>query len=220
MATIKVSVSSLRDDGIEWPAEQRAEFLASIEDETDHLTRLVSNLVDLGRIQTGDLHPGIRPASLEEIVPAAVHSLGSTRVAVQIELPVDLPEVAADPPLLERVVANLASNAVRFSPADNCVSVRARLVGDSVLIEVADHGPGIAADQREAAVRPFQRLDDTRRNGGVGLGLAIADGFTQAMEGELQLLETPGGGLTARVLIPVADGTAAASVGAGVGGSG
>ncbi len=204
LATIKVSVSSLRDLAIDWPDEQRAEFLASIENETDHLTRVVSNLVDLGRIQTGALRPGIRPVSLEEVVPAAVHSLGSTRVAVQIDLPEDLPDVAADPPLLERVVANLASNAVRFSPADECVRISARLDEQSLLIEVADHGPGIAADQREAVVRPFHRLDDSRRNGGVGLGLAIANGFTEAMHGELLLLDTPGGGLTVRVRIPVA----------------
>lgn len=208
LAAIKASVSSLREPEITWSEEEHAEFLAAIEDETDRLTALVTNLLDLSRIQAGELHPGMRAVSLEEVVPAALYSLGARASGVELDLPDSLPDVSADPALLERVVANLTANAVRFSPPHVAVVVRAFEHDAEVMLDVIDHGPGIAAIDRDEAVRPFQRLDDSRQNGGVGLGLAIADGFTRAMRAQLRLEETPGGGLTARIVLRVApDGT-------------
>ena len=204
LAAIKANVSSLRDPDIDWPVPERAEFLESIEDEADHLTRLVTNLVDLGRIQTGELRPRVRAVSLEEVVPAAVHDVGPAPVHVDIDLPDDLPDVAVDPALLERSIANLVANAVRFSPAPRPVVVRAHVDDGRVVIEVVDHGPGIAPEQRAAVVRPFQRLDDVRHQSGVGLGLAIADAFARSMHGTLTLDDTPGGGCTARLGVPIA----------------
>jgi two-component system sensor histidine kinase KdpD len=213
LAAIKANVSNLRDPDIAWPPAERDEFLASIEEEVDHLTHLVTNLVDLGRIQTGELHPRVRAVSLEEVVPAVVHAARHTGVPIEVDLPVDLPDVAVDAALLERAVANVVTNAVRFSPPGTSVAVRARCDGDHVTIDVVDHGPGIAPDQRAAVLRPFQRLDDARHESGVGLGLAITDGFTRAMQGTLSLLDTPGGGLTARITVPVALAATVAPVG-------
>ncbi len=204
LAAIKASVSSLREPDITWSPEEHADFLAAIEDETDRLTSLVTNLLDLSRIQAGELHPGMRAVSLEEVVPAALYSLGMRGADVELDLPASLPDVSADPALLERVVANLTANAMRFSPPHCAVVVRAFERNAEVLLDVIDHGPGIAAADRVEAVRPFQRLDDSRQNGGVGLGLAIADGFTRAMRAQLQFEDTPGGGLTARIVLRVA----------------
>jgi two-component system sensor histidine kinase KdpD len=210
LATIKASVSSLRQGDVEWPVDVRDEFLASIEDETDRLTSIVANLLDLSRLQAGVLHPVLRPVSLEEVVPAAVQSLGRRAATVEIDLPADLDDVAVDPALLERVVANLVANAIAWSPAGTAVRVRAHTRGDSVQVHVIDHGPGIRPKDRAVVLQPFHRLDDTGNPSGIGLGLAIADGLTRAMSGRLELRDTPRGGLTAVVVLPVSPAAARA----------
>lgn len=203
LSTIKASVSSLRQNDIEWPPDVRDDFLASIEDETDRLTSIVANLLDLSRLQAGVLHPALRPISLEEVVPAAIQSLGPRASTVEIDLPPDLADVAADPALLERVVANLVANAVAWSPPGTACRVRAHERGDDVQLHVIDHGPGIRPKDRAVVLQPFHRLDDTGNPSGIGLGLAIADGLTRAMGGRLELRDTPHGGLTAVVVLPV-----------------
>lgn len=202
ITAIKVAVSSLRDRSLSWEPAQQDLFLATIDQTVDDLNRLVTSLVDLGRIQTGELHPHLRAVALEEVVPAVVHRLSSNRV--ELDLPSDLPDVAADPVLLERVVANLTSNAIRYTPPTSTLTVQGRVVGATVVLQVIDHGPGITAALRHEAVRPFRRLGSTSDGDseGLGLGLAIADAFVRAMDGELTLHETPGGGLTASVTMP------------------
>jgi two-component system sensor histidine kinase KdpD len=130
-------------------------------------------------------------------VPAAVAGLGPRASQVAVDVPETLPPVTADPALLERVVANLVENAVAHSPDDAPVRVEAGEVGGRVLIRVVDRGPGIAPAKRERVFQPFQRMDDSPSHGaGVGLGLAVARGFTRAMGGELTIDDTPGGGTT------------------------
>jgi two-component system sensor histidine kinase KdpD len=119
-----------------------------------------------------------------------------------VDVPDDLPLALADPGLLERVVANLVANAVTASPPDQAVRVEGRLAGDRLHLRVVDHGPGLPAADRERVFAPFQRLHD-RGGAGLGLGLAIARGFTEAMGGTLVPSDTPGGGLTMTVTIPV-----------------
>lgn len=204
LASIKASVSSMRQPDVEWPTEARDDFLASIEDETDRLTSIVTNLLDLSRLEAGVLRPVLRSTSMEEIVPAALHAVGAAGDRVVIELPPDLPEVQTDPALLDRVMANLVGNALRWSPPGRRVRVQAHRTGSDVQVHVIDHGPGIPAAQRAVVVQPFHRLDDSGASGGLGLGLAIADRFVAAVGGSLELRDTPGGGLTAVVILPVA----------------
>jgi two-component system sensor histidine kinase KdpD len=197
LAGIKASASSLRQPDIDWSEEDRDEFLRTIEDETDRLTALVVNLLDMSRIQAGAVAPALRAVGLEEVVPAAVAGLGPRASRVAVDVPETLPPVTADPALLERVVANLVENAVAHSPDDAPVRVEAGEVGGRVLIRVVDRGPGIAPAKRERVFQPFQRMDDSPSHGaGVGLGLAVARGFTRAMGGELTIDDTPGGGTT------------------------
>lgn len=202
LAGIKASVSSLRQTDVVWPDDARDQFLETIEDETDRLASIVTNLLDLGRIQSGALRPDLRAVSTEEVVAAALDSIGRHGEGVGVDLPVELPEVRADPAMLERVVANLVGNAAAFSPPDLPPRVEARAVDGSVQVHVIDHGPGIHPRDRATVLRPFHRLDDATSQGGLGLGLAIADGLTRAMGGMLVLRDTPGGGLTAVVTLP------------------
>ena len=202
LASIKASVSSMRQTDVEWPTEVRDEFLASIEDETDRLTSIVTNLLDLSRLEAGVLRPVLRSSSLEEVVPAALRAVGAAAAHVEVELPTELPEVQTDPALLDRVLANLVGNAVHWSPPDRMVRVRAHCRGNEVQLHVIDHGPGIPLSQREVVVLPFHRLDDSGAGGGLGLGLAIADRFVAAMGGAMTLRDTPGGGLTVVISMP------------------
>ena len=115
-----------------------------------------------------------------------------------------MPLVEADPALLERVVANLLANAVRYSPPGRPALVTGSSLGDLVEVRVVDRGPGIPQQDRDRVFAPFQRLGDTDNTTGVGLGLALARGLTEAMHGTLQPEDTPGGGLTMVVSLPVA----------------
>lgn len=194
LASIKASVSSLRQDDIEWPDDVEADFLESIETQTDRLTEIIMNLLDLSRIEAGVLRPAMRPTLLDEVVSAAVRNIDAGASNLRIELPAETPEVDADPALLERAVANLLTNATHWS---NNVEVACQVFADRVRLFVVDHGPGIPEAQRTLVVQPFHRLSDSSSSGGLGLGLAIVDRLLAAMDGSLEFRDTPDGGLTA-----------------------
>jgi two-component system, OmpR family, sensor histidine kinase KdpD len=206
LAGIKASASSLRQSDIDWSDADRDQFLRTIEDETDRLNTLVSNLLDMSRIHAGAVAPTARAVGLEEVVPAALTGLGERGHKVEVDVPESLPPVRADPALLERVVANLVDNALAHTPPGTPVRIEAGEVRDGVHVRIVDHGPGIPVAERARIFQPFQRLDDSpsqravggakSRVAGVGLGLAVARGFTRAMGGELIVDDTPGGGTT------------------------
>jgi two-component system, OmpR family, sensor histidine kinase KdpD len=212
LASIKASVSSLRQTDVRWSAEDEADLLANIEQNADRLDALVGNLLDMSRLQTGSLAPFLRAIAVDEVAPVALRGLDDADL-LQIVVPDDLPLVRADPGLLERVLANLFSNALRHSPPDQPPTLRAREDGERVLLEVTDHGSGVPADLKERIFEPFLRLDE--RSSGVGLGLAVAKGFAEAMGGTIVAVDTPGGGLTVRVTLPAVTSGARAVLGAG-----
>jgi two-component system, OmpR family, sensor histidine kinase KdpD len=205
LASIKTAVTGLLQDDVTLPPEATAELLATIDQQTDRLDRLVGNLLDMSRLQAGALSLHARPVGLEEVVPAALASLADHGRGVQVEVPETLPRVHADPGLLERAIANLVANALAWSPPDRRVQVTAARRGDQVELCAIDHGPGVPASDRDRLFQPFQRLGDAA-GGGVGLGLAVARGFVDAMHGQILPEDTPGGGLTMRVRLPIADG--------------
>jgi two-component system sensor histidine kinase KdpD len=196
ISAIKASVSSLLQQDVDWTPEARREFLATIDEETDRLNGLVGNLLDMSRLQAGALEITVQPVGLDEVLPAALRNLGSDDDAVVLDVPESLPRALADPGLLERALANLIHNAIRFSPQGAPVRVTAGAVGDGLDVRVVDRGPGVPREDRERLFLPFQRLGDSAQGEGVGLGLAVARGFVAAMGGEIELEDTPGGGLT------------------------
>lgn len=204
LASIKASVTSLCQPDIEWSPEQTAEFLRTIDGETDRLTTLVGNLLDMSRIQAGALAPAMRPVGLEEVVPAALDSLGPEAASVDAELSESLPAVRADPALLERALANVISNALRFTPPGRRVRVDAGAFSGRMDLRVVDQGPGIPRPERSRVFQPFQRLGDNSPGTGIGLGLAVARGFLTAMGGTIEIDDTPGGGTTMVISLPVA----------------
>ncbi|KOG07579.1 histidine kinase [Streptomyces viridochromogenes] len=194
LAGIKAAVSSLRSDDVAWSQEDEAELLEGIEEGADRLDHLVGNLLDMSRLQTGTVTPLIREIDLDEVVPMALG--GVPDGSAELDIPETLPMVAVDPGLLERSVANLVENAVKYSPDGSRVLVSASAIADRVEVRVVDRGPGVPDDAKERIFAPFQRYGDAPRGAGVGLGLAVARGFAEAMGGTLNAEDTPGGGLT------------------------
>ena len=207
LAIAKATVSSLRSEDVAWEQKDRQQLLASADAALDRLTDLVTNLLDLSRLQAGMLSVFPRPLGLDEVVSLTVDHLDAPPGAVVVDVPLDLPEVNADAGLLDRVIANLVQNALRYSAPGVPVRLAGSSYGDpaqTVELRVIDRGPGILEADREAAFAPFQRRDDRSTTGspGVGLGLAIARGFTEAMKGSLTMEDTPGGGLTVVISLP------------------
>jgi two-component system sensor histidine kinase KdpD len=211
LASIKASASSLRQTDVQWSEADRADLIATIDDNADRLDALIGNLLDMSRLHTGSLQPFLRPTAIDEVAPVALRGLDSPS-KLQMAVPDGLPLVRADPGLLERVLANLFSNALRHSPPSQPPVLRARQQQDTVLLEVIDHGPGVPDELKERIFEPFQRVDD--HHGGVGLGLAVAKGFAEAMGGTIAAATTPGGGLTVRVRLPMATSEAKSALGA------
>jgi two-component system sensor histidine kinase KdpD len=196
ISAIKASVTSLLQKDVEWTPEARDEFVRTIDEATDRLNALVGNLLDMSRLQAGGLEMRAAPVGVEQVLPAAMRSLGAGEDAVELDVPESLPRVLADPGLLERALANVIENAIRFSPPGKPPRITAGVVDGVVDVRVTDRGPGVPRDEQEHLFAPFQRLGDTSQGEGVGLGLAVAKGFVEAMGGQLEVEETPGGGLT------------------------
>ncbi|WP_438291052.1 DUF4118 domain-containing protein [Streptomyces sp. HUAS TT7] len=194
LASIKASVTSLRSDDVEWSEADEAELLEGIEAGADRLDHLVGNLLDMSRLQTGTVTPLIRETDLDEVVPMALG--GVPEDSVVLDIPEDLPMVSADPGLLERAMANIVENAVKYSPEGERVLVSASTIADRVEVRVVDQGPGVPDAAKDRIFAPFQRYGDAPRGAGVGLGLAVARGFAEAIGGTLAAEDTPGGGMT------------------------
>jgi len=203
LAGIKAAVSSLRQEDVDWSDADEAALLATIEESADRLDTLVANLLDMSRLQTGSLRPQLRSVALDEVVPPALAGLDPAAEIVST-VSDTLPLVLGDAGLLERVLANLVENAVRHGGLGHPVHLSASVLGDELEVRVVDRGPGVPDSAKERMFAPFQRLGDTPSGTGVGLGLAVARGFTEATGGRLWAEDTPGGGLTMVLALPLA----------------
>jgi two-component system sensor histidine kinase KdpD len=203
LASIKTAATSLLSKDVSFDATETRDLLETIDDEADRLNRLVSNLLDMSRLQTGALIVQARSVGLEEVVGSAIAELPAAP-PIDIDVPDDLPPVDVDPVLLERALANIIGNALGFSPPGERVRIQAGAVDGRIDLRILDRGRGIPIAERERAFMPFQRLGDNPNGAGVGLGLAVAKGFVEAMRGELSVDDTHGGGLTVIISLPEA----------------
>jgi two-component system sensor histidine kinase KdpD len=186
-------------------AEDRAELVETADESLATLSRLVTDLLDVSRVQAGVLAVSLGRVDAGDGVVSALDELSLGPAEVELALDPALPPLRADPVLLQRVLVNLLTNAVRHSPEGERVIVSTSRLGDRAEIRVADRGEGIPEDQRESAFLPFQRHGDTDNTTGLGLGLALSRGFAEGMGGTLTAEDTPGGGLTMVVSLPLAD---------------
>jgi two-component system sensor histidine kinase KdpD len=210
LAAAKAAVGGLRAGDARLTTDDRADLLAAAEESLDRLAHLAASLLDVSRLQVGARAVFPRPAHVGEIVAAALEALGPQPKPVLADIPSGLPEVMADPAIAERVIVNLAGNALRYSPATAPPLLTARTAGNRVELRVVDHGPGIPAADRKRVFQPFCRLGTLGDATGVGLGLAVARGLAETMGGTLEPEDTPGGGLTMVLTLPAAPARAAA----------
>jgi two-component system sensor histidine kinase KdpD len=214
LASAKAAITSLRSDDLVLAAADQAELLEAADISLDRLTHLVADLLDMSRLQAGALSVFPRRLALDELVPRVLDHLGLDAGAITLAIPEDLPTVMADAALLERVLANLVANALRYSPPGVPPAITGSVLEDPqdpeqarVELRVIDRGPGIPQADRDRVFAPFQRLGHTDNTAGVGLGLAVARGLTEALGGILEPDETPGGGLTMVISLPAAEPT-------------
>jgi two-component system sensor histidine kinase KdpD len=203
LASIRAAATSLLSDEVDWDPATSKELLETIDEEAERLNTLVGNLLDMSRLQTGSFTMNAQLIGVEEIVAAALAGLHAPPERLDVDVPETLPRVIVDPTLLERAIANLVDNALSFAPPDQPVRLEAATVGDEVHVRVVDAGPGIPVAERDRVFLPFQRLGDQPNGAGVGLGLAVAKGFVNAVGGELIVEDTPGGGCTMVVTLPI-----------------
>jgi two-component system sensor histidine kinase KdpD len=201
LASVKTAVTTLRATGPDLPPSAREELLELIEEQADSLERLVTNLLDMTRLEAGSLTLQRAVTPVSDLLDEAVASLGAVAPSLRRDLPRDLPPVDVDQVLMVRVLANLLANAARFSPPGQSVEVRARTnePGGAVVVEVRDHGPGVPADERDQI---FQMVNRVAGAGRAGLGLTIATAFVQAHGQTIAVSDAPGGGASFSFTMP------------------
>jgi two-component system sensor histidine kinase KdpD len=202
LSAATAAVSSLRSTDVAWTDRDRDDLLSTAEVSLRRLADLVNDLLDASRLQAGVLAISLSAVGFDEIVPLALDELSVPAGKVRVDVQPDLPAVVCDPVLVQRVLVNLMANALRYSPEDTPPIITASSFGDRVELRVIDRGPGIPPSALAEAFQPFQRLGDTDNTTGVGLGLALSNGFMDAMGGKLDAEDTPGGGLTMVISLP------------------
>jgi K+-sensing histidine kinase KdpD len=214
LASIKASVTGLLASGARLDEADRRELLEAIDEETDRLTHLVANLLDLSRIEAGSLRAEKEWYDLGEVIGGVVERIRpqASGCDIRIGVPDDLPLVPLDYALVERVLANLIENAVRHGGRNGPIEIGVRTSPSAVRVEVSDRGPGIPPGEQE---RIFDRFYQSagRRAGGVGLGLAIARGMVQAQGGQMWAGARPGGGAMFVFTLPLEPALATGEVG-------
>ncbi|MGW7537656.1 DUF4118 domain-containing protein [Amycolatopsis sp. NPDC054798] len=204
LTSIKAAIGSLRAPDLSLSDEDTEELMEAVELSADRLAGLIDNLLDSSRLATGAVTPHLRPVGYDEVVAHALSNVDNSK-NVQVSVDARLPSVQADPGLLERVIANVLDNALRHGGGD--VSARASAHSEFVELRIVDHGKGLRKGAADSAFAPFQRLGGDRDSTpGVGLGLSVAKGFTEAMGGTVRAEDTPGGGLTVVISLPACTG--------------
>jgi len=205
LASAVAAIGGLRSAGSMMSEADRWELIETADESLTALTTLVTDLLDVSRVQAGVLAVSLAPVDAADVVLAAIDELGLGPDAIDLALNPDMPAVRADGVLLQRVVVNVLANAQRYSPEGSLVAISTSRRGRTGEIRVADHGPGVTPQRRDEIFAPFQRLGDTDNATGLGLGLALSRGFTEGMGGALTAEATPGGGLSMIISLPIAD---------------
>jgi signal transduction histidine kinase len=188
LAAIKGYASTMLADDVEWDRASQHEFLTIISDESDRLTNLVNNLLDLSRIEAGSLKLSREKCGVEEMINRAAKQARLTpNNKLEVKTEAQLPVLYADPPRLESILRNLIENAIKYGGEEARIKVEVGADGKGFLFRVSDNGPGIPANERQRIFNSFYRLDDSlaRLTSGTGLGLAICQGLVRAHGGRI-----------------------------------
>ncbi len=206
LATIKAAAESLDQREVSWDEEQRRAFVAGIKNEADRLDRLVTNLLDMSRIEGGALQPDKQLYPLDAVIDDVVRRLAPllARHRVVVEVPEDLEPVPLDHVQIHQVLSNLLENAARYTPAGTAIRVSARPLGGEVEVSVADEGAGMPESVLSHVFDKFYRAPG-RTERGSGLGLSVAKGLVEAHGGTIRAESAPGRGTAVRLTLPLTD---------------
>ncbi len=208
LTSIKGFATTLLADDVQWHPTNQHDFLRTIDEETDKLSDLIEQLLDLSRLEAGTLRIAPKPQTLEHVISIALAQLQTITVDhhLTLNVPRDLPFIRADAERISQVLTNLVGNAARYSPAQTAITVTAQRVDGMIQIDVADQGPGIPPLARARVFEPFQQVarPPTTRTGGAGLGLAICKGLVEAHGGRIWVQERSEPGTTISFTLPVA----------------
>ncbi len=211
LATATAAVTGLISMQPQLSTSDREELLTLAQSSLENLTGLVTDLLDISRLQTGVYPVALSTIDPTDVIAPALDELSLGPDDVEFQLGPQLPEARADPVLLKRVLVNLLANAVRYNPSGKPVTLAVTADATAAHISVIDRGPGVPPERRDHDIfMPFQRRGDTDNTTGLGLGLALSKGFTEGMGGTLHAEQTPGGGLTMVISLPLATDTAPA----------
>ena len=201
LAAIRAAASGLLEDDVKLEPSLERELVSTIDDEARNLTSIVSNLLDLTRINMGGISVIPQPTSPADVVDQTLLSMRRNLNRIENKVAENTEVIIADQPLLERALANLLDNAIAFSPLDSKVEIKAVTSEKTVSIEVRDEGTGIAEEDLGRVFVPFQRSGDSSARPGLGLGLAVAKGFIEAQGGRLEVESKVGAGTTFRIIM-------------------
>jgi two-component system sensor histidine kinase KdpD len=202
LTAIRAASEGLQSTALDLTSEDRQALLDTIRLEADRLDRLVGKLLDLSRLEAGAADPLPRLWPVDDLVARALDGVGEGGERISVSFPPEPPLVRVDADQIERAIANLLENAVKFSPDDEEVLIEVDDTGSEVVVKVSDRGPGVAGADLERIFEPFTRSPARDPRGGSGLGLAIARGFVQANGGRLEVEDRPGGGATFVLALP------------------
>ena len=204
LATIKAAASSLRGKEVNWDSPARADLVAAIDDEADHLNMLVGNLLDMSRIESGALKPKREWNILPEIVGSVLVRMKRLAEAhrIEVDVPESLPLVPVDYVQMEQVFTNLVSNSLKYAPANTVVCIRAQVEGAVIHVQVSNQGPQVPAEHLERIFDKFYRITAADRVTGTGLGLSICKGIIEAHGGHIWA-ENVSDGLAFNFILPL-----------------
>lgn len=202
LAAATTAVTALRSTEVAYGLEDRAELLETADESLHALSVLVTDLLDVSRLQAGMLGVNKTLISVEDVLLPALEEAGLGPADIEVEVPPDLEQVSADSVLMQRIVVNLLLNALRHGTGARRPILSASQFAGRTEVRVIDFGPGIPAAEKDAVFVPFQRHGDTDNLTGLGLGLALSRGFAEGMGGSLAAEDTPGGGLTMVLSLP------------------
>jgi two-component system sensor histidine kinase KdpD len=204
LTAISAAAEVLEQDTGELPAAERAELVASVRHEAARLSRLVSNLLDLSRLEAGAANPRPELWTVDGIVARALGAVGPSGARVRVSLPENAPALRVDPTQIERALVNLLENALESSSPSDSVEVTCERRGAEIVLRVVDHGPGLDVRDVERIFEPFERgTGETKQ--GTGLGLAIARGFVEANGGRVWAETAERQGAALALALPLAD---------------
>jgi two-component system sensor histidine kinase KdpD len=203
LAAATAAVTSLRSANVTLSATDQASLLDTAATSLRDLSGLVTDLLDVSRVQAGVLAVALTDVDIDDLLPSVFEELNLAPGDIALDVPEDMPAVRADPVLLERILVNVLGNAIRYSPPGSPPRLSVSTFGSELHVRITDTGPGVPSERKEEIFQPFQRFGDTDNTTGIGLGLALSKGFVEGMGGTLSADDTPGGGLTMVITLPI-----------------